>query len=304
MAKRALVVGVNDYSNWSSGVTISGSTFTAPSLHFCVADATEFAATLKDGFLFDEVEILLDSQATSTDILDKLKQKLTASQAGDVVCFFFSGHGGRVPEDPANPSTRYYETSIPYDAAMISSMQIGSIVDALEPSVVNFTLVFDSCHSGGMFLSPDSRGYIGDQSAIQTFVDNCQTIVPWIGLGDPSPIDQNVGSIEMLASGLCTMTVDKSKDTVSQAKATLFSACDYMQESGEDPDPTDPTGIKHGYFTKAIIDTVNACNFQMSHPDFLAAVATNTAGQNQTPQLRGRPVRMQENFLAGWNYSI
>src|SRR5260370_13598156 len=53
MAKRALVVGVNDYSNWSAPVTISGSTFTAPSLRFCVADAKEFAATLQDGFLFD-----------------------------------------------------------------------------------------------------------------------------------------------------------------------------------------------------------------------------------------------------------
>ena len=298
MAKRALVVGVNDYSNWNAPVAISGSTFTAPSLQFCVVDATEFAATLRDGFLFDEVEILLDSQATSTDILAKLKQKLVASQAGDVVCLFFSGHGGRIPEDPDNPSKRYYETIIPYDAAVISSMQIASIVDSLEPSVVNFTLVFDSCNSGGMFLSPDSRSYISDKSSIQTFVDNCQTIVPWIGLGDPSAIDQNVGSIEMLASGLCTMTVDTSKDTVSQAKATLFSACDYSQESAES------SSIGHGYFTKAIIDTVNACNFEMSHPDFLAAVAAKIADQTQTPQLRGRPVRMQENFLTGWNYSI
>ena len=298
MTKRALVVGINDYSNWSSGVTISGSTWKASNLHFCVADATDFAATLRDGFSFDEVETLLDSEATSTDLLAKLKQKLAASQAGDVMCLFFSGHGGRIPEDPDNPSTRYYETIIPYDAAMISSMQIASIADSLEPSVVNFTLVLDSCHSGGMFLSPDSRSCISDQSSIQTFVDNCQTIVPWIGLGDPSAIEQNVGSIEMLESGFCKMTVDTSKDTVSQAKATLFSACDYAEDSHE------PPSLGHGCFTKAIIDTVNACNFEMSHPDFLAAVATKIAGQNQTPQLRGRPVRMQENFLAGWNYSI
>ena len=153
--------------------------------------------------------------------------------------------------------------SITNSRTITGSMQIASIVDSLEPSVVNFTLVFDSCHSGGMFLSPDSRSYLSDKSAIQTFVDNCQTIVPWIGLSDPSAIDQNVGSIEMLASGLCTMTVDKSKDTVDQAKATLFSACDYSEESAES------SSIGHGYFTKAIIDTVNACNFEMSHPDFL-----------------------------------
>jgi hypothetical protein len=42
MAKRVLVVGVNDYSDWSSPVTISGSAFTVAPLQFCVADAKDF----------------------------------------------------------------------------------------------------------------------------------------------------------------------------------------------------------------------------------------------------------------------
>jgi Caspase domain len=301
MTKRALVIGVNDYSNWNSGVTVNGLTLSAPNLNFCVADANDFSDLLKDGFSFDEVDILKDSQATSTAIFDAIKRKLAASQAGDVMCLFFSGHGGRIPADPNSSTSRYYETIIPYDAAMISSMQIGSIVDSLEPSIVNFTIVLDSCHSGGMFLSPDARGFVTDQATIQTFVDNCDTIVPWIGIGDASPIQQNVGSIQMLSSGLCTLTVDTSKNTVDQAKATLFSACDYAELSGESG------SIGHGYFTKGIIDTVNACNFQISHPEFLKAVAEKTgasSGGTQTPQLRGRPVRLQENFLAGWNYSV
>jgi hypothetical protein len=301
LAKRALVVGVNDYSNWSSGVTVNGLTLTAPNLNYCVADANDFGAVLKDGFEFDEVDVLLNSKATSTAILAAIKQKLAASQAGDVMCLFFSGHGGRIPEDPNNPSSRYYETIIPYDTSMISSMQIGSIVSSLEPSIVNLTLVFDSCHSGGMFLSPDAKGFVTDQTAIQTFVDNCETIVPWIGIGDPTPIEANVGSIQMLQSGLCSMTVDTSKDTIDEAKATLFSACDYSELSGES------SSIGHGYFTKAIMDTVSVCNFEITHPEFLQAVAEKTgksAGGSQTPQLRGRPVRLEENFLAGWNYSI
>jgi len=98
MTKRALVVGINDYSNWSSGVTINGSTWTAPNLHFCVADATDFAATLRDGFSFDEVETLLDSDATSTDILAKLKQKLAASQAGMLCVCSFPGTADEFPK--------------------------------------------------------------------------------------------------------------------------------------------------------------------------------------------------------------
>jgi len=52
---------------------------------------------------------------------------------------------------------------------------------------------------------------------------------------------------------------------------------------------------------------VNSCNFEISHNDFLSQVqqkVTGFAGGAQTPQLRGRPVRLEENFLVGWNYSI
>jgi len=97
------------------------------------------------------------------------------------------------------------------------------------------------------------------------------------------------------------MTVDSSKDNPDSAKATLLSACDYGELSGENG------SIGHGYFTQAILDVVNQCNFQITHPDLLEQLrqkVTNYAGGGQTPQLRGRPVRLEENFLAGWNYSI
>lgn len=67
----------------------------------------------------------------------------------------------------------------------------------------------------------------------------------------------------------------------------------------------------HGFFTKAVLDTVNQSNFQISHPNLLAALRQKVSGfvstygtGPQTPQLRGRPVRLSENFLMGWNYSI
>ena len=97
------------------------------------------------------------------------------------------------------------------------------------------------------------------------------------------------------------MLVDASKDSPENAKATLLSACDYGELSAES------SSIGHGYFTQAILDVVNACNFQISHPDLLTQLrqkVTGYAGNGQTPQLRGRPVRLQENFLAGWNYCV
>jgi len=55
MAKRALVVGINDYSNWNNGATVNGLVLTAPNLSCDIADATDFAQLLNDAFLFDSV---------------------------------------------------------------------------------------------------------------------------------------------------------------------------------------------------------------------------------------------------------
>jgi Caspase domain len=305
MAKRALVAAVNDYSTWNNGVTIGNLTLTAPNLHWCLADANDFSQLLKDSFIFDEVTVLQDSQATSQAILTGINNLLSKSQAGDVVCFYFSGHGGRLPETPGDASTRYYEAIVPYDGNLVISSQVAKIADGLQPDFVNFTLVLDSCNSGGMYLSPDSRAFVWDSASAQAFQQSCSAIIPWICLPDPSTLDNNVSNLQLPDKGVCTMSVDASKDNPDSAKATLLSACDYGEESEERSD------LGHGFFTKAIIDAVNACNFQINHTDLVAALRQTVSGYvstystpPQTPQLRGRPVRLAENFLAGWNYSV
>lgn len=301
MPKKALVVGINDYSNWNSGVTVGDLTLSAPNLQWCVGDSNSFADLLRSGFSFDQVTTLQDSQATSQAILNGISNLLNSSTAGDTVCFYFSGHGGRLPEKAGSSPTRYYKTIIPYDTAMITSMQVATIAQNLPPSEINFTLVLDSCHSGGMFLSPDARGFTWTKEAALAFQSACEAIVPWICLLDPSACDGNVSGLTVQDSGVCTMLVNASKDSPDAAKATLLSACDYGELSSES------STLKHGYFTQAMLDVVNACNFQITHPNLLAQLVQKVAGyagSGQTPQLRGRPVRLQEDFLAGWNYSV
>src|SRR5260221_6654276 len=301
MAKRALVVGINDYSNWNNGATVNGLVLTAPNLSCDIADATDFAQLLNDAFLFDSVTALQDSQATAQAILSGMKSILSNSQAGDVVCFYFSGHGARLAEDPNSASPRYYEAIVPYDANLVTSAQVASIAQSLPPSEINFTLVLDACHSGGMFLSPDMKGIAWDKGAAAAFQATCCAIVPWICLLDPTAIDNNVSDLNLLPSRLCSMTHDSSKDNPDEAKATLLSACDYDEVAGA------ASGQGHSTFTQAILDAVNQSNFQISHPDLLAAVRQKIStypGSNQAPQLRGRPIRLEENFLNGWNYNV
>src|SRR5260370_24421054 len=251
MAKKALVVGINDYSNWNNGATVNGLTLSAPNLSCDVADATDFGQLLKDAFLFDNVTMLQDAQATADAIIQGINSILSSSQPGDVMCFYFSGHGARLPENPNGSSTRYYEAIVPYDANLVTSAQIVSIAQSLQPDVVNLTLVLDACHSGGMFLSPDAKGAVWDKAAAAAFQTACCAIVPWISLLDASGVGNNVYSLNLLSNGLCSMTKDTSKDNPNDAKATLLSACDYDEVAGA------ASGKGHSTFTQAIIDTGN-----------------------------------------------
>jgi Caspase domain len=105
-------------------------------------------------------------------------------------------------------------------------------------------------------------------------------------------------SVTQNRDGSLQMTVDEDLNFSDSAKATLLAACRYDQNSGG-------TG-SHGCFTQALIDTINQCGMQVTHPNLLTQVrqAITKYSSSQIPQLRGRPVRLEENFLEGWNYSI
>jgi hypothetical protein len=165
---------------------------------------------------------------------------------------------------------------------------------------VNFTLVLDSCHSGGVFDPPGeatvrTQTWTADQAA--AFAQSCRVLVPHICLSDASAIQGNV-SVSQNSDGSLRMTVNEDLNFSDNAKATLLAACRYDQNSGG-------TGT-HGCFTQALLDIINQSGMQIAHPDLLTQVrqAITKYTSSQIPQLRGRPIRLEESFLEGWNYSV
>ncbi|MBA3810275.1 MAG: caspase family protein [Caulobacteraceae bacterium] len=290
MVKRAVCVGINDYSARTDCATLPDAR----------PDGEAWAQVLPDAFGFDaaNVALLTDGAATRAAVLEALTAMLNQSDAGDVACFFFAGHGGR---GPSSDGTTYYETICCADAGGdITDTEINQLADALQPSYVNFTLVLDSCHSGGVFDPPPAaaRTQLWSQDQASWFAQYCQGVVPHVSLTDLSAMLHNVCNIVQNDDGTLRMDIDEGLNFSDSAKATLLSACRYDQNSGG-------TG-SHGCFTQALLDTVNASNFQANHNDLLDRVRQAITGYSttQTPQLRGRPVRLEENFLDGWNYSI
>lgn len=287
MTKRAVVVGVNDYS-------VQG----FEKLGGCVRDARAMYHLLVDAFLFDPSQIWLytDSNATSSNIRQAIRYMLSISEPGDVACFYFAGHGGLHPISEATS----YQTIIPYSGSFISDWDLAAAADTLEPSKVNFTIILDSCHSGGMHEESEHPAAVRSiryaREFIQTLRTSLRNVIPFgVTVPNVQAYSNNVRDVRQEDNGLLSMSEDQNQQFIQLAKSTLLAACRWNEYAGETS--------SHGYFTQAILDTVNQSNFLMEHRGFhqrLVERVQQLAGQSQTPQIRGQQNRMQEEFLMGW----
>jgi hypothetical protein len=132
--RRALCVGINTYP-------------TAP-LSGCVADAQEWAGTLRQlGF---DVSLLLDEQATRDAILRALSELAQSGMEGDVLVFQYSGHGTNMPNEGGDDESDLRDEALcPHDfatGAFIIDDDVADIFASLRDGV-NLTSFMDCCFS-------------------------------------------------------------------------------------------------------------------------------------------------------------
>jgi hypothetical protein len=298
MTKRAVVVGVNDYS--VQGIN---------SLAMCVRDARCFYHLLVDAFGFEPANIYcyLDLAADSATILQALRSCIARSQAGDTICFYYAGHGARLPHP--TKTGEFYETIIPAQGRWISDHELFLIADGLQPSHINFTCVFDSCHSGGMSAEAQVRSPPADQTLLQRIVATMKTLIPCgllLSPADRQACRDNVKNVR-LEDGRIDLDPDPNYTTIQQAKTTLIAGCRFDELSYEGPASS---SIKNGLMTRSLVDLVNSSNFEIDHRTLTADLNRRVAAYLaqiypsqtpvQRPQLIGQDNRMQEMFLAGF----
>lgn len=293
--KRAVVCAVNDYSVQGAG-----------NLRWCVNDARAFARMLKFGFSFDDVYLYTDANATSSNIRRALRYILNNGEAGDVACFYFAGHGAYVA-DPRNPG-RAYETIIPYSGRWITDHDFYVEAQRLEESAVNFTVVLDSCHSGGMNNATDVpmslRTLWRTGAWWEDFIADLKTVVPFGIVAGPAAIDilhDNVVNKGIGPDGQVDLDLDPNRFLIQHTKATMLAACNTVEFAQEQ------ASLRHGVFTQAFIDVIgDTCptvSYDLLMTQLQAAVDARIAEFNldpQNPQLRGQQNRMEEEFLMGW----
>jgi hypothetical protein len=131
-----------------------------PNLSVGHEDARLMAAVMKQHCRLDgEPIVLLNNQATLKNIEDVLRRRLpAATQPGDTVILYWSGHGGRFGNTDGTEKDGYDECLVPYDGrvddvatirrTMLTDDTFGRWVQELEGR--KLVVILDACHSAGV----------------------------------------------------------------------------------------------------------------------------------------------------------
>ncbi len=141
MAKRALLVGINDYQGISD-------------LRGCINDVTNMRDILKTylGFTNSDIRVLVDRRATKANILKRLRWMVDEANPGDFLVFHFSGHGSQIRDrDGDELRDQMDELICPWDMnwdnGFITDDMLNEIFSQLKKNVL-LEVFLDCCHSG------------------------------------------------------------------------------------------------------------------------------------------------------------
>ena len=161
----------------------------APCLHFVDDDARDIRHVLLSSPDWDpeNVVLLINTEATTWNLLAALDD-LEGADENDLLFLFFSGHGGRVPDDqPGEEADGYDEVLYLYDNAYVSD-------DALERYLANvpmrrIAVMIDSCFSGGHL------GTATEPSAADGWAADWSTDFRRLGRSRPQDLDSLTKSL-------------------------------------------------------------------------------------------------------------
>ena len=121
-------------------------------LQGCINDTNSINTFISD-YNFQKISILTDNTEKKPDhnnILEEFKNLLINSQAGDVLLFFYSGHGSYVLDNNNNEPTGYDQMIIPCDFNGIIDDELKNIIQTNLKKDVTLIALFDSCFSGSV----------------------------------------------------------------------------------------------------------------------------------------------------------
>jgi len=156
--KKALLIGIN-YVN------------TSYALAGCIDDANRMKDFLTQ-YGFNSFQLLTDSTSlkpTKQNILNELKNMIINAEAGDILFFYFSGHGSYTYDRNGDETDGKDEMIISSDGQGILDDELKTILSNHMKREVTIIGLFDSCHSGTMF---DLKFNYADSNNYDKYTEN------------------------------------------------------------------------------------------------------------------------------------
>jgi len=168
-----------------------------PSLHYADADAVSFyewVVSPSGGRIPpSHVKLLINEDATVTDIKDALYNWLSQPLQEDVIIIYFAGHGS--PQSPENPENLFllpYDTD--YQNIATTAFPMWDIETALHRFIKarRVIVIADACHSGG----------VGERFDIARRAER--------GL-EVNPISSALQNLSIVGEGICVISASDDK---------------------------------------------------------------------------------------------
>lgn len=273
MARKALLVGINDYAPVGLG---------GPDLRGCVNDVRDMAHTLNALGIVPAVpgsmRICTDARATRANILAGIRWLVTGAKKGDVLVFYYSGHGSQVADVSGEEIDRRDETICPHDYATAGMIKDDDLRTAFAgvAAGVNLDVILDSCHSG-----TGTREMAALAAAPQEEQVTYRYIEPPLDYGYFLDADPTIP----LRGILKPARGEKEIVVVPGLNHVLWAGCRDNETSGEG----NIGGVIRGYFTYCFCTVLRRAGAGITRRrvDGLVAADLIKMGVRQHPQLEG-----------------
>lgn len=271
MAKRALLIGVNEYA--IPGANLRG----------CVNDVHNVAGALTEvyGFAPADITMLVDEEATKAAMTKGIADLVDTARPGDVLYLHYSGHGSNVPDTNGDEVTDHRDEILcPHDLDWndpLTDDWLRSTFDRLDPAA-SLTVVMDCCHSGSNTREPRLPD-APEPEVVSRFL--------------PNPDDEDAG-------GEFTGTPNRRSRRGSgnvhdvDITETLVSGCRDDQTSADAHIDGSYSGALTYYLVRSMRDEPDA-TYRRLHEKTLAGLHN---AYEQVPQLEGRAARFDQVFLS------
>ncbi|MGH7582251.1 MAG: caspase family protein [Gemmatimonadales bacterium] len=281
--RRALLIGIDKYhypqpvmNAWRARVVVQGAVVPRdpnalrgdmPDLDGAVNDARAMEITLRKRYGFTNTRVIENDSAARAGILAAIRQLIDSSRSGDIVVFYYAGHGSEQYNSlaPARVSLDHLDQTItPADADAgqfdIRNAELTALFDELLAKGVELTLIFDSCHSGSAV-----RGVPLPTKVRFAPIDPRDARDP----SDPEPV-----------------TSSKQPHP-----ALVLAGAQEFQPAEEEVPSATPDRLAHGAFTSALLQVMSSPTTSVNEPAeqvFKRAVAiVRWNGHSQVPVLKG-----------------